>query len=169
MKKQSIAGKKKVVVAVSGGFDPLHVGHARLFQKAKALGDYLVVILNNDNWLRKKKRQAFMPEQERKEIIEALAVVDKVVLTNHPKNPADMSVCAELKKIRPHIFAQGGDRTKQDGRNLSSSQNPEVNLCAKLGIKIIYNVGHGGKVQSSSWLLAKYVESSQSEERLREA
>ncbi len=169
MEKQSSVRKKRVIVAVSGGFDPLHVGHTRLFQKAKALGDELVVILNNDNWLRKKKGQAFMHEQERKELIEALAAVDKVVLTGHSKNPVDMSVCVELKKIRPHIFAQGGDRTKQDGQNLMSSQNPEVNLCAKMDIKIIYNVGHGGKVQSSSWLLAKYIESNRSEGKLREA
>lgn len=161
MKKQSSVGKKKVVVAVSGGFDPLHVGHARLFQRARALGDYLVVILNNDNWLRKKKRQAFMPEQERKELIEALAAVDKVVLTGHPKNPADMSVCAELKKIRPNIFANGGDR-KLD--NI-----PEVAVCKEIGCRMIFNIGHGGKVQSSSWLLAKYVGSSRSEGRLREA
>ncbi|OGY96268.1 MAG: hypothetical protein A2122_00675 [Candidatus Liptonbacteria bacterium GWB1_49_6] len=161
MKKQSIAGKKKVIVAVSGGFDPFHVGHARLFQRAKALGDELVVILNNDNWLRKKKGQAFMPEQERKEIIEALAAVDKVVLTGHLKDPSDMSVCAELKKIRPDIFANGGDRKLHN--------IPEVAVCEEIGCRMIFNIGHGGKVQSSSWLLAKYVESSRSEEKLREA
>ena len=64
--------KKPVVVAVSGGFDPIHIGHVRMFERAKALGDELVVILNNDNWLKKKKGFAFMPEKERKEVIEAL-------------------------------------------------------------------------------------------------
>ena len=70
---------KKVVVAVSGGFDPIHIGHVRMFERAKTLGDELVVILNNDNWLKKKKGFSFMPEKERKEVIEALRVVDRVV------------------------------------------------------------------------------------------
>ena len=150
--------KDKTIVAVSGGFDPIHIGHIRLFQNAKALGSELVVILNNDNWLRKKKKHVFMPEEERKEIIESIKGVDRVVLTKHKPNPADMSVCRELEEIRPDIFAQGGDRNKEDAENPSSSQNPEAALCKKLDIKIIYNVGHGGKVQSSSWLLNKYFE-----------
>ena len=139
----------KIVVAVSGGMDPLHVGHVRMFQEAKKLGDELVVILNNDNWLKKKKGYAFMPEHERKEIILALRPVDKVVLTNHKSNPEDMSVCAELKKIRPDIFANGGDRTK---KNI-----PEISVCEAIGCKMIFGVGKGGKVQSSSWLLADYI------------
>ncbi len=74
MKKQT---KRKIVVAVSGGFDPIHIGHVRLFQEAKALGDELVVILNNDNWLALKKIHVFMPQTERKEIIEALPAFGK--------------------------------------------------------------------------------------------
>lgn len=144
--------KRSIVVAVSGGFDPLHIGHVRLFKAAKKLGDKLVVILNNDNWLRAKKQHIFMPEKERQEIIQALAVVDKVILTKHHKHPKDMSVCAELARLRPDIFANGGDR-KPDGNPV-----PEVDLCAQLGIKMVYNVGHGGKIQSSSWLLKGYVE-----------
>ena len=61
--------KNKIVVAVSGGWDPVHIGHVRLFNEAKKLGDELVVILNNDNWLRKKKGFVFMPQAERKEIL----------------------------------------------------------------------------------------------------
>lgn len=154
MKKQ----EEKVVVAVSGGFDPIHIGHVRLFQQAKKLGTELVVILNNDNWLRKKKKHVFMPEAERKEIIESIKGVDRVILTKHKAEPEDMSVCRELEEIKPDIFAQGGDRSKEDAANPNSSQNPEVSLCKKLGIRVIYNVGHGGKIQSSSWLLGKYVE-----------
>lgn len=86
-----------------------------------------------------------MPQKERKEIIEAFAGVDKVVLSGHKANPDDMSVCNELKKIRPHIFANGGDRT---ARNI-----PEVAVCKEFGCKMIFNVGRGGKIQSSSWLL----------------
>lgn len=135
---------KKIIVAVSGGFDPLHVGHVRMFQEAKKLGDELVVILNNDNWLIKKKGFVFMSQKERKEVIEAIRGVDEVVLTNHVKNTNDRSICRELQKIRPHIFANGGDRTHDN--------IPEVVMCNKIGCKMVFNVGRGGKVQSSSWL-----------------
>jgi cytidyltransferase-like protein len=141
--------KKEIVVAVSGGFDPLHAGHVRLFEKAKKLGTRLVVILNNDNWLRAKKDHVFMNEGERKEIIEALRVVDGVMLTKHLKDTKDMSVVKELKILRPDIFANGGDR--------HYGNIPEVPVCEAIGCKMIFNVGHGGKVQSSSWLLAKYL------------
>ncbi len=141
---------KRITVAVSGGFDPIHIGHVRMFKEAKKLGDYLVVILNNDNWLQKKKGVVFMPEVERKEIIESLGCVYAVVLTKHSKNPNDMSVCAELTKLKPHIFANGGDRHKNN--------IPEVAVCDSIGCKMIFNVGSGGKIQSSSWLLKKHSE-----------
>ena len=73
--------KKQTVVAVSGGFDPVHIGHIRLFKSAKKLGDKLCIILNNDNWLMKKKGYVFMPQVERKELLEALVGVDKVLIT----------------------------------------------------------------------------------------
>lgn len=142
--------KKQKVVAVSGGFDPVHAGHVRLFNEAKKLGDSLVVILNNDNWLKKKKGYVFMPEKERKEVIKAFRAVDKVVITKHPRHPKDMSVCRELNMICPDIFANGGDRTKKNV--------PEADLCRRLGIKMVWNVG-GGKIQSSSWLLNKFLKS----------
>lgn len=138
--------RKPVVVAVSGGFDPVHIGHIRMFQRARQMGDKLVVILNNDNWLQTKKGFAFMPETERKEIIEAIAGVDQVLLTSHKPDDSDRSVCRELRKLKPSIFANGGDRKP------SGDPVPEVTLCKELGIKMVYNVGKGGKVQSSSWL-----------------
>ncbi len=150
---------EKIIVTVSGGFDPIHVGHVRMIQEAAALGDELVVIMNNDNWLKKKKGSAFMPQEQRKEIIEAIAGVTRVVLTSHEVEFVDRSVCRELQEIRPHIFAQGGDRDKRDAEDPNSSQNPEAKLCAELGIDIIYNIGKGGKMQSSSWLTAKDRES----------
>jgi len=142
--------KHTVTVAVSGGFDPLHVGHVRMFEEARKLGDRLVVILNNDHWLQKKKGIVFMPANERKEVIQALRTVDKVVLTRHRKNSRDMSVCAELRTLRPNIFANGGDRTK---KNI-----PEVSVCKALDCHMVFNLGKGGKVQSSSWLLSTYTE-----------
>ena len=145
--------KKKTVVAVSGEFDPIHIGHVRMFEAARNLGDELVVILNNDNWLKKKKGFNFMTEKERKEILESIKWIDKVVITGHGPSPKDMSVCKELKMIRPDIFANGGDRNKKDANNKQSSLNPEQILSQKLGMKMVFNVGKGGKVQSSSWLV----------------
>lgn len=137
-------------MAVSGGFDPIHPGHIRLFAEAKKLGDKLVVILNNDHWLMKKKGVVFMNEAERKEVIAALKSVDEVILTEHKKGATDMSVVAELLKIRPDIFANGGDRHLDN--------IPEAAVCEKIGCKMVFNVGHGGKVESSSWLLKRYLE-----------
>lgn len=152
MKKNKKIPKKKKVVVVSGGFDPIHIGHVRYIQEAKKLGDKLIVVINNDNWLRKKKGQEFMPETERKEIIEAIAGVDKVIISGHCENPGDMSVCKELMKIKPNIFANGGDR-KPEQNDLPVA---EYEVCKKLGIKMVFNVGKGGKVRSSSEMLKEY-------------
>ncbi|HYC34703.1 MAG TPA: adenylyltransferase/cytidyltransferase family protein [Candidatus Paceibacterota bacterium] len=155
MNKKNI--KKKTVVAVSGGFDPLHIGHIRMFKAAKKLGDRLVVILNNDNWLRNKKKFAFMPEQERKEIIESFSFVDQVVITNHRENDPDHSVVRMLKKIKPDIFANGGDRNPTDAKDKKSPLNKDQAHCIEFGIRMVFNVGRGGKIQSSSWLVDKAV------------
>ena len=152
---------KKKIVMVSGGFDPVHIGHVRLFQEAKKLGDELVVVINNDNWKRQKRKHVFMPDNERKEIIEAFTCVDKVIITKHPKNPQgpkEMSVSKELQKIRPHIFANGGDRNEEDAKNPNSSLYYDIETCRRLGIEMVFNIGHGGKVQSSSWLVEKSVQ-----------
>jgi len=137
---------KKIVVAISGGFDPIHIGHVRMIAEAKKLGDELVVIINNDNWLRMKKGYVFMPQEQRREIIEHIKGVDRVVFTKHKKGTTDMSVCEALKSLNPDIFANGGDRV--------TTNVPEVTLCKKIGIKMVWNVGNGGKVQSSSWLVS---------------
>ena len=136
--------KNKVVVAVCGGFDPIHVGHIKHFREAKKLGDILVVMLNTDDWLTKKKGYIFMSFEERKEIIESIRYVDKVT----PVIDTNGSVAKTLEKLKPNIFAKGGDRTMD---NIPES---EINVCERLGIKIVFGVG-GGKVQSSSWLIDK--------------
>ena len=140
--------KKKIVVAVSGGWDPIHPGHVRLFQEAKKLGTELVVIVNNDNWLKKKKGYVFMSENERKEVIEAIKGVDRVILSSHLVDPEDMSVCAELAKLKPDIFANGGDRTE---KNI-----PELSVCNNMKCELVFGVGRGGKINSSSKLVTGF-------------
>lgn len=134
-------------VAVSGGFDPIHIGHLRMFQEARALGDHLIVIINNDAWLRTKKGFVFMPQEERAEIIAAFPFVDSVVISSHGEDDPDRSVVRELETLRPHIFANGGDR-----KNVADI--PEAEVCSQHGIEMVFNVG-GGKIQSSSWLTDK--------------
>ncbi len=136
----------KKIVVISGGFDPIHIGHIKLLKSAKALGNKLIVIINNDNWLKAKKGYAFLNQKERKAVLEAVRFVDQVVITTHPKKVKDNSVCKELAKIKPDIFANGGDR--------KVGNIPEYKLCEELGIKMVFNVG-GGKAQSSSGLVKK--------------
>lgn len=139
--------KKGKIVAVSGGFDPVHIGHVRMFEAAKELvgsEGTLVIILNCDAWLQRKKERVFMPQEERAEVIRAFRVVDEVYIHESEDN----HVCGALVALRPNIFANGGDR-KLD--NI-----PEVAACEELNIEMVFNVGTGGKVQSSSWLLDKY-------------
>lgn len=137
--------KKSTVVAVSAGFDPVHIGHIRMFEEAKKLGEKLVVILNGDSWLLRKKGFVFMKALERKQIIESLSCVDEVYI----HNSASSHVVGALKKIRPHVFANGGDRKNE-------ADIPEAEICKQLGIQMVFNIG-GGKVQSSSWLTDKAV------------
>lgn len=126
-------------VVVSGGFDPIHVGHLRMFEEAAKLGS-LTVVINTDEWLIRKKNYVFMPWEERAEIIAAFSCVDSVVMASDE----DRTVCESLREIRPDIFANGGDRGEKN--------TPEADVCEELGIEMVYNVG-GGKVRSSSHLV----------------
>ena len=128
-------------IMVSGGFDPVHVGHIRMIKEAAQWGNVIVVI-NSDAWLMRKKGYVFMPWTERAEIILSIRGVDKVV----PVSDDDGSVCSAIREHRPDIFANGGDR--------KNNNTPEVSLCEQLGIDMVWNVG-GGKIQSSSDLVAK--------------
>ncbi len=135
---------KKKVVVVAGGFDPIHIGHVRLFNEARTLGSKLIVIVNNDEWLITKKGFIFMPAIERAEVIRAFRAVDEVIISSHVKNDPDRSVSRELERIRPDILANGGDRS-------SPEHVYEAATCRRLGIEMRFGVG-GGKVQSSSLL-----------------
>jgi D-beta-D-heptose 7-phosphate kinase/D-beta-D-heptose 1-phosphate adenosyltransferase len=143
------------IIVVSGGFDPVHIGHVRMFEEAKALvgeAGTLIVVLNNDNWLRDKKGRGFMSESDRKELIESLRAVDEVFITDHAPGEyfVDKSVVRALREIKPHIFANGGDRV--------ADNIPEYQLCNELSIEMVFNIGHGGKVRSSSELLRNYMQ-----------
>jgi cytidyltransferase-like protein len=123
-------------VAVSGYFDPIHVGHLEYLNLAKEHGDRLVVIVNNDLQCELKKGKAFMPEEDRVQIVEALEVVDEAFLSID----RDRSVCASLEAIKPDIFANGGDR--------QTEEVPETITCAKN--EILMMDGLGDKIRSSS-------------------
>lgn len=137
----------KKVVLVTGGFDPLHSGHIAYFKAAKELGDTLVVGINSDAWLERKKGRAFMPMSERFSLVSALKVVDSVLIYNDD----DGSSCdaIRLAKVRyPNaeiIFANGGDRTKD---NIPEMSVPDVTF--KFG------VGGDTKLNSSSWILEEW-------------
>ena len=132
---------KNRVIAVSGGFDPVHIGHIRYLKAASELGKVLV-ILNTDAWLTRKKGKPFMLFQERKEVLEALRYVHRVV----PVIDADDSVAESILLYKPDVFAKGGDRT------IENIPVEEKEACLRIGAQLIVGVG-GGKVQSSSWLI----------------
>lgn len=134
--------KKPVVVAVSGYFNPLHVGHLEMIQKSKKLGDKLVAIVNNDHQVKLKGSVPFMSQADRIKIVGALRDVDEVFLSVD----RDPTVCKSLAKVKPDIFANGGDRK-------SLNDVPEFPICAKLGIKMVD--GLGKKIRASSKLIAE--------------
>ena len=130
--------KNKIRVAVSGYFDPIHVGHLEYLRMAKELGDSLVVIVNNNYQCKLKKGKHFMDENDRVEIVKALRFVDEVFLSVDK----DRTVCKSLEEIKPDIFANGGDR--------ATSEVPETPICKKFNIKMVD--GLGDKIRSSSSL-----------------
>jgi cytidyltransferase-like protein len=126
-------------VMVSGGFDPIHVGHVRMIREAAQHGN-VIVVANSDDWLYRKKGYNFMGFTERKEILMAIkGVVDVIAVDDK-----DGTVCEALRRIKPTYFANGGDRT--------SNNTPEKRVCEELGIEMLWNIG-GQKIQSSSELV----------------
>jgi len=142
------------IAIVSGGFDPIHVGHIEYMQKARALADALIAIVNDDDFLIRKKGKPFMPFQERLKIVGSIRYVDMAVKCIDK----DQSVCETLKGLascrtliagQPYeslLFCNGGDRT-------SGENTPEHQVCLDLGIEPVYGLGE--KIQSSSWLTNK--------------
>ncbi|NCN21865.1 adenylyltransferase/cytidyltransferase family protein [Candidatus Falkowbacteria bacterium] len=152
--------KKEIVVAVSGYFNPLHVGHLDMIHKAKKLGDKLVVIVNNDKQVALKKRVPFMTEKDRVTIIKALRDVDQVVLAidDYQLENGEIPVIKSLAKVKPDIFANGGDR-----HNISNV--PEYPICQKLGIKMVDGLGR--KIRASSEMIAKAAQAKAAQAQLK--
>jgi len=132
--------RKNKVVCVSGGFDPVHVGHVRMIQEAARHGD-VIIIANTDAWLKRKKGYVFMTYEQRQEILYAFKGVVDVLEAKDD----DDTVCKTLRHLKPAIFANGGDR--------GDTNTPEVAVCDELGIAMLWNIG-GEKIQSSSELVA---------------
>lgn len=136
------------IVITSGFFNPPHIGHLNLFKDARKLGDFLMVIVNNDEQVKVKGSVPFMSDKERLEIIKDLKSVDSVFLSIDK----DITIAKSLEFIaKQHsgkevIFAKGGDR------NMDNIPEAEKEVCRKFNIKVVGGVG-GAKVQSSSWLI----------------
>lgn len=136
------------IIVVSGGFDPIHSGHISYFKSAKGLGEKLIVALNSDAWLIKKKEKFFMPFEERKIIIENLSMVDEVIDFDDDEFGSASQALIKIKGFYPKdeiIFCNGGDRTKDN--------IPEMQIK-----DILFEFGVGGedKKNSSSWILKDY-------------
>ena len=125
-----------IKIAISGFFDPIHVGHIEYINNAKKLGDWLVVIVNNNNQCALKKGKYFMDEKDRVLIVKNIKAVDEVFLSIDE----DKTVCKSLKKVNPDVFANGGDR--------KNYEIPESKVCKENNIQIID--GLGDKIRSSS-------------------
>lgn len=130
------------IVCVSGGFDPLHFAHVKHMEEAAKYGE-LIVVLNSDEWLERKKGYIFMPFEERKFIIERLKCVSQVTSVED----SDGTICEALRRIRPTFYAKGGDRIQ--------TNTPELQVCEDYGITAVFGVGGYEKPQSSSWLVQR--------------
>jgi len=136
---------KRKTIMVSGGFDPIHKGHIRMIREAATRGEVIIVV-NSDEWLVRKKGYVFMPFEERVEIIQAIKGVRSTAVIGI--DDSDNTVCEALRIYQPDYFANGGDRT--------DTNTPEMEICEKLGIEMLWGCG-GGKVQSSSALTKGYI------------
>lgn len=122
--------RKNAVIALSGAFDPLHIGHIRMCQGARHFGK-VVIILNSDRWVFERKGYVLMPFEQRRELLLALRDVDEVVGVDD----SDGTVVEALKRIMPTVFGNGGIRTK--------GNTPERQFCLEHGIKLVYGIGGG--------------------------
>ena len=130
-------------IVISGGMDPVHIGHVKMIKAAAELGR-VIVVLNSDEWLVRKKGYAFMSFEERKYLLENIKGVSEV----SDVDDSDGTVCEALQRLKPNMFGNGGDRT--------SDNTPEKEVCLDNGIQMVWNLG-GEKIQSSSDLVRDFV------------
>jgi len=135
--------ERKPTVMVSGGFDPVHVGHIRMILEASQYGD-VIVIANTDAWLHRKKGFVFMEWDRRAEILNAL----KGVILVDSVNDNDGTVCEAIRRLKPTYFANGGDRGK--------TNTPEQNVCEELGVELLWGIGGDYKADASSDLVDRF-------------
>ena len=136
------------ISVVSGGFDPIHSGHISYISAAKKYGDYLIIALNSDEWLRKKKGKEFMPFEERKSILENIKNVDEVLAFEDDKLGSCINALEKIKAKFPDdeiIFCNGGDRGRENIPEMSVSD-----------ITFEFSVGGNDKKNSSSWILKNW-------------
>lgn len=141
-----------VIVLVSGGFDPIHSGHIEYLKSAKKLGDRLIVGLNSDAWLCRKKGKPFMPVSERSAVIENLSCVDGVIPFNdqYDADGSCKKFIEDVLRLHPNdeiVFANGGDRTK--------TNIPEMDVESDR-LSFVFGVGGENKMNSSSWILKEW-------------
>jgi cytidyltransferase-like protein len=140
------------IIMVSGGFDPVHIGHIRMIVEASEHGD-VIVVANSDDWLFRKKGFVFMEFGERAEILASIKGVIKV----SGVDDSDNTVCEAIHRLKPDYFANGGDR----GRN----NTPEQTLCDEIGVEMLWGIGGENKANSSSTLVERVICSSQNSQR----
>lgn len=140
----------KAVVLVTGGFDPIHSGHIAYFKEAKKLGTKLVVGVNSDAWLTRKKGRPFMPWEERANIIRELKIVDEVIAFDDTDGSANFAIykCLQNYPTTKLIFANGGDRTPDNIPEFIYKNTPWVDF--------VFGVGGADKKNSSSWILEEW-------------
>lgn len=142
----------QTVVLVTGGFDPLHSGHLAYLKAARKLGDKLIVGVNSDPWLERKKGKNFLPLAERFEIVSALKYVDNCILFNDEDDTA-IEAIRNVMMLFPFdkiIFANGGDRKQ------GNVPEEDPNLFPEREIIFLYGVGGTDKKNSSSWILQRW-------------
>jgi len=139
----------ETIVLITGGFDPIHSGHLAYITEAKKLGDTLVVGLNSDDWLTRKKGQPFMPFEERLEVLRHIQEIDYIINFDDYDNTAKQAIREVRKKFKKDkiIFANGGDRTNDN--------IPEMDVDVK-NVEFVFGVGGEDKKNSSSWILQNW-------------